>query len=99
MGEYETLVIRHGIEYSFKLHLGSDENGGMWGVLNKHSTFFQTGMFSFLEESFISDSFGEAEDGSAEEQPGQGITEPMEKQVWMATFRLLSKIASLLKNA
>jgi hypothetical protein len=53
----------------------------MFVVMNQHSTFFQTGVFSFLVESFIMNTFGEAEDGSAEEQPCQGITEPMEKPV------------------
>ena len=47
-------------------------------VVNKHSTFFRAGMFFFLEESFIMNTFCEAEDGNTEEQPCQGITEPME---------------------
>ena len=47
-------------------------------VVNNHSTFFRAGMFFFLDWSYIMNAFGEVEDGSAEEQPCQGITEPME---------------------
>jgi len=34
----------------------------MFVVMNQHFTFFQTGVFSFLDESFIMNTFGEAEE-------------------------------------
>ena len=40
-------------------------------IVNKHFTFFLTGVFSFLEGDFIMNKFGEAEAGAGEDQPAR----------------------------
>ena len=50
-------------------------------VTKQHSIFFRTERFIFLNFVYTMMLFGEVEIGSAQEQPYQGIFEPMVKSV------------------
>jgi len=61
MQKFSRQVMGYGIEYRFKLHPGFEMTVKMFVVMNQHSPFFRTGVFSFLVWNFIINAFGEAE--------------------------------------